>query len=151
MPLIHVKSLPFDQPFDVSSVVEGLTTDFAKELGIALEHVTATWEFLLPGHYAVAGKAVPHQPKDTHPILVEVLAPDFHSAQDVEKMLTIVASSLPQRAGVHLSNIFVIYRPAYSGRILDAGEVVRWSSTPHDAVAPPSDRTRCYASNKPRT
>lgn len=142
MPLIHVKSLPVEKSVDVSAIIEGLTRDFAKDTGIGLEHVTATWEFLLPGHYAVAGKAVPHQPQDTHPLLVEVLAPDFHSAQDVEKMLTIVASSLSLRAGIHLSNVFVIYRPAYSGKVFDAGGGVRWSSKPNDSIAPPSDRTR---------
>ncbi len=56
MPFIHVRSLPLDKSFEVAAVLEGLTKDFAKGTGIGLEHVTATWEFLVPGHYAVAGK-----------------------------------------------------------------------------------------------
>mgnify|MGYP001826102824 CR=1 FL=1 len=51
MPFIHVKSLPFETPLDIPSVVEGITKDFARDSGIALEHITATWEYMLPGSY----------------------------------------------------------------------------------------------------
>lgn len=70
MPFIHVKSLPFDEPRDMRTVVEGLTRDFAKSTGMKLEYVTATWEFLPEGNYAVAGSAALHQPKASHPVLV---------------------------------------------------------------------------------
>jgi hypothetical protein len=49
MPFILVKSLPFETPLDIPSVVEGITKDFARDSGIALEHITATWEYMLPG------------------------------------------------------------------------------------------------------
>ncbi len=126
MPFIHVKSLPFDKPFDVGVALEGLTKDFAEGTGIGLEHVTATWEFFPPGHYAVAGKAVKHQPKDSHPVLVDLLAPDFNSEEEVEKMLTTVASSISKRARVPITNIFINHRQAHAGRVFDAGEIVRW-------------------------
>ena len=57
MPFIHVKSLPFDEPRNVRAVLEGLTRDFAESTGIEPEHVTATWELLPEGYYAVAGDA----------------------------------------------------------------------------------------------
>lgn len=126
MPFIHVKSLPFSSFFDASAALEGVTRDFAKETGIGLEHVTATWEFLAPGHYAVAGKAVSRQPRGSHPILVDLMVPDFNSGATVKKMLGAVASSIAKRARVSVANVFVNLRQARSGMVFDAGEIVRW-------------------------
>ena len=100
MPFIHVRSLPFEEAFDAPHVLEGLAEDFAKGTGIDLEHVTATWEFFAPGHYAVLGRAARHQPPDSHPVLVDLLAPDFNAPAAVEKMLLTVASSLSKRAKI---------------------------------------------------
>ena len=126
MPLIHVKSLPFDEPRDVRAVLEGLTRDFAGATGVALEHVTATWELLPEGYYAVAGDAALHQPQASHPVLVELVAPDFNSPEDVENMLKAVALSISNRATVQMDNIFISYRGVSSGTVFDKGEVVRW-------------------------
>jgi hypothetical protein len=126
MPFIHIKSLPFDRPLNVSSVLEGLTKDFAKGTHIAPEHVTATWEFLLAGHYAVGGRAESHQPESSHPVLVDLLSPDFNSPEKVEKMLQVVASSISERAKIPIQNIFINHRPAHSGMVFDSGEVGRW-------------------------
>jgi phenylpyruvate tautomerase PptA (4-oxalocrotonate tautomerase family) len=126
MPFIHVRLLPFDESFDVGAVLEDLTKDFAKGTGIGLEHVTAIWEYLPPGYYAVAGKAAQHQPQDSNPVLVDLLAPDFNSAATVEKMLTTVSSSISKRAKVPITNIFINHRQAHSGSVLEAGEIVHW-------------------------
>lgn len=126
MPFIHIKSLPFDEPRHVGAALEGLTRDFAESTGIGLEHVTATWEFLPGGHYAVAGSAAHHQPQASHPVLVELVAPDFNSPEDVETMLETVASSISKLAKVQKDNIFISYRGVSSGTVFDRGEVVRW-------------------------
>src|SRR5262245_31965056 len=114
MPFIHVRSLPFRQSFDVERVVHGLARDFAKGTGIGLKHVTVTWEFLDPGHYAVAGKSARHQPRRSHPVLVDLLAPDFNSPGAVGKMMTTVASSIARRTRVSIRNIFIHHREARS-------------------------------------
>lgn len=126
MPFIHVKSLPFATPLDMRAIVEGMTKDFSKGTGVGLEHVSATWEFLLPGHYAVAGQAVAQQPATSHPVLVDLLSPDFNSPAQIEKMLRTVASSISKRANVHDANIFVNHRHAHSGAVFDGGNIVRW-------------------------
>lgn len=126
MPFIHVKSLPLDKPIDISAVIEELTKDFAEETGIGLEHVTATWEYFPQGHYAVAGKAASRQPMDSHPVLVDLLAPDFNTAEAVEKMLAAVASSISKRAKISIDNIFINHRQAQSGMVFDSGEIVTW-------------------------
>ena len=126
MPFIKVTSLPFDPPLPMPEIVEGITRDFAADTDISLEHITATWIFLAPGHYAVGGKAQAHQPQTSHPILVDLLSPDFNDAARVEKMLYTVAASISKRARIPANNIFINHRYAHSGMVFDAGKVVRW-------------------------
>ncbi len=126
MPFIHVKSLPFKRAIKMPALVEDLTKDFAKGTGIGLEHVTATWELLPPGHYAAAGKTCTEQPAASHPVLVDLLSPDFNSPEQIENMLRVVAASISKRVLVPLNNIFINHRRAHSGAVFDAGEVVRW-------------------------
>ena len=126
MPFIHIKSLPFETAIDIQSAVEAITLDFAKGTDVAAQHVSATWEFFNPGHYAVAGKAPKSQPMNSHPILVDLLAPDFHSKGHIEKMLTIVAESVSEQLGVSINNVFVNHRQAASGMVFDQGKIVRW-------------------------
>ncbi len=126
MPFIHIKSLPPAEPLDTAALLEELCADFARDTGIGIEHITATWEWLEPGHYAVGGKAANEQPVGSHPLLVDLLAPDFNADDDVERMLIAIADSLAARAGVARGNIFINQRDARSGRVFDAGEIVRW-------------------------
>lgn len=126
MPFIHIKSLPFAKSFDVGAALEGLSQDFARETGIELKHVHATWEFLQPKHYAVAGNTSERQSNSSFPLLVDLLAPDFNDAKAIELMLGCVALSLSKRVGVSRSNIFINYRQAHSGMVFDAGAVERW-------------------------
>jgi phenylpyruvate tautomerase PptA (4-oxalocrotonate tautomerase family) len=126
MPFIHIKSLPFDPPLEISAVVKGITRDFAEGSGVGLEHVTATWEFIESGHYAVAGAAPLNQPRATHPVLVDLLSPDFNPPEQVEKMLHTVAQSVSVRTGVPIGNIFINHRHARSGMVFDAGKIVKW-------------------------
>ena len=126
MPFIHIKSLPPAEPLDTAALLEQLSADFAAATGIGVEHVTATWEWLEPGHYAVGGKVAREQPAGSHPLLVDLLVPDFNAADDVERMLIAIADSLATRAGVARDNIFINQRDARGGRVFDAGEIVRW-------------------------
>lgn len=126
LPFIHIKSLPLDPPIDLCHVVERITKDIAQATGIGLEHITATWEFFQEGHYAVAGQAASRQPVASHPVIVDLLSPDFNDAAQIEKMLCAVAASISKRANVEITNIFIHHRQAHSGMVFDAGEVVEW-------------------------
>lgn len=128
MPFINITSLPFTKSLDTGAVLEGVSRDFSKATGIELAHVHATWEFLKPGHYAVAGRVRNRQPKSSHPLLVDLLTPDFNDAKAIETMLICVASSLAKRTGVSRSNIFINHRQAHSGMVFDAGSVEHWKT-----------------------
>jgi hypothetical protein len=126
MPFIHVRSLPFKTPLEMGSVLEGISHDFAENNGIAVEHVTVTWEFLLPNHYAVAGHVSETQTVTTHPVIVDLLTParSGKTQPSNRKMLLTLATSLAQRAYLPINNIFINHRYTQPGHVFDAGGIV---------------------------
>lgn len=126
MPFIHIKSLPLEGGPAISSILEGVSRDFSERMGIEIKHVTVTWEDLPSGRYASGGRTAMNQPRESHPILVDLLVPDFNPPEVVEKMLKCVASIVAGRVKIPESNIFINALQARSGQVFDAGEIVRW-------------------------
>jgi hypothetical protein len=126
VPFIHVRSLPLAGSFDVGAAVRAITRDFAVGARVEARHVTVTWEVIEPGHYAHAGKTATGQPARSHPVLVELLAPDFHDDESVERMLVTTAEAVAAQAGVPPENVFVEFRAARAGRVFDEGAIARW-------------------------
>ncbi|EAR60489.1 hypothetical protein [Neptuniibacter caesariensis] len=127
MPLICIKSLPFDSEIDVPAMIKSITEDFARGTDVSVEHITVTWEFIPERQYAVAGLMPSTQPQSgSHPVLVELHAPSFHASGSVEAMLECIAFSVSKRSGVAYSNIFIRYCKVQSGTIFDQGKLVRW-------------------------
>ena len=126
MPIIHIKSLPFEAPIDISTVLEHVGKDFAKDTGVDLNHITTTWHYFPADHYAVAGKSVYYQPLNSHPVLVDLITPDVNSDETVEKMLYSVARSISKWTDIPLNNIFISHGHTRSGMVFDSGEIARW-------------------------
>lgn len=126
MPFIHITSLPQDEGFETEATVRAVSELFAHGTGIGLEHISVTWRYLEPGHYAHAGQTTDMQQRDSHPILVDILAPDFNDAETVTRMLECTAEAIAECTGVSISNVFVAYRAAHAGRVFDGGEVMDW-------------------------
>jgi phenylpyruvate tautomerase PptA (4-oxalocrotonate tautomerase family) len=126
MPYIHIKSLEFENGLETSGVIKQVSQDFSEATGIAVEHITVTWSFLPPGHYAVAGEVADYQPITSHPLMVDLLVPDFNSSERIEQMIQKTARSLSLRAQIPIDNIFINCRVACSGQVFDGGEIVYW-------------------------
>lgn len=126
MPFVHIKSLPLSSGFQPTEIIGDICKDFSEGVGVGIEHVTVTWEYFSEGHYAVAGIVAETQPEKTHPILVDLLAPDFNSEEQVVKMLQVLGLSISSRAKVRIDNIFINHRVAHSGGVFDSGTVVQW-------------------------
>lgn len=126
MPLIQIKSLPFEQGREMGALLVGISRDFSEAVGIEIEQVSATWEFLEAWHYAAGGRAATNQPIDSHPILVDLLVPEVHPAETIETMLDSIAASIAERARIPITNIFINVRRAKSGKMFDGGKIVRW-------------------------
>jgi phenylpyruvate tautomerase PptA (4-oxalocrotonate tautomerase family) len=126
MPFIHIKSMPLTPEIDIPSTIKVISDIFSKHMGIGTEHITVTWDYFKPWHYIHSNEACEIQSANSHPVIVDMLAPDFHSGNTIEKMLKVVADSLSKNSGVPIDNIFINYREAHSGMVFDNGDIVRW-------------------------
>ncbi|MBW9263843.1 MAG: hypothetical protein K1564_19960 [Candidatus Thiodiazotropha sp. (ex. Lucinisca nassula)] len=126
MPFIHIQSLPFGQQRDISRILQRITEDFSNASGIEKQHITVTRSLLSAGHYAVSGEVSDYQPESGHPLLVEMLLPDFNSSEEIADYIQVVADSLSRHAQVPINNLFINCRLARSGQVFDAGEMVHW-------------------------
>jgi hypothetical protein len=126
MPIIQIKSLAIDNDPDIPGICRSIARDFAVALEIPPHHISVTWETLAPGHHVNADISRDRQPRDTHPILVDLLVPDFHKTDAIEKMLTSIAGAIAEHADIPGHNVFINCRYARSGMVLENGEILHW-------------------------
>lgn len=126
MPIVSVKSLPVEEAFDAPSILSIISSELALATDIEIEHIHASWEYFLPGHYAKAGNNPLAQPQKDHPVVVELFTPDFHSGELIAIMMTSIAESIALNTVIPLANIFIYHRTVCSGGVYDGGEVVTW-------------------------
>lgn len=122
MPFIH----PFKTPLDLPRVIEGVAQDFAEKTGIELHHVHTTWEFFLPRRYTKGDMTPDYQPDVHHPLIVDLLTPDFNDAKVITLMLETIAETISKRVVFPKNNIFINHRQAHSAMVFDNGEIVHW-------------------------
>ena len=126
MPFIHIKSLAFAEQYDISQTLKTLATDFSSKTGIQLDHIHSTWEFFQPGHYAKGDQLAVCQPRYNHPIIVDLLTPDFNDLSTIASMLETIADSLSRQLDFPKQNIFINHRQASSRMVFDDGKIVEW-------------------------
>jgi hypothetical protein len=133
MPFIHIKSLPQTGNIDPQSVMQQLSGRFAQEMDMHQKHITITWEVLKPDCYLNDGRFAGQQPQDSHPVMVDLLVPDFNSQSRIEKMMECIVELLAVALAIPVGNVFVHCRLASSGMVLDAGEIVKWHGAEREA------------------
>ena len=126
MPFIHIRSLPFEESFDAPRVLKQVSREFSELTGIAIEHITVTWQFLEPEHYAVAGEIAYFQPKDSHPLLIRLLVPSFNSPKNIEFMMEHIANIVSKLTSLPKDNVFIHTELAHSQQVFDSGSIVSW-------------------------
>lgn len=126
MPFINIKSLPFQQTRDIPRVIEAVARDFSENTGTELLHIHTTWEFFSPGYYAKGDKAPEYQPDSRHPLIVDLLTPDFNDIDSIAVMLETLAESISNHATFPKNNIFINHRQAQSAMVFDDGKIVQW-------------------------
>lgn len=126
MPFIQIKSLPLHKDRDIPTVLREINRDFARATGIDPLHLHATWEFFAPGHYAKGEHTPTHQPEARHPLIVDLLTPDFNNNETIRLMLQTLADSIARHLDFPINNIFINYHQAHSGMVFDDGKIVEW-------------------------
>ena len=110
----------------MGKVVEHIARSFSDSNDIDLKYVTVTWDFLPSGHYAYGGHSIDFQTRDTHPLLVDLLIPDFHSNERIAELMKSLAESISSTTGIPRTNIFITTQRARSGLVYDQGHVIEW-------------------------
>lgn len=130
MPFIHIKCLPQAGNFDLQSVMKQLSNRFAREMDLHEKSITVIWEVLKPDCYLNNGQLASEQPQDSHPVIVDLLVPDFNSQPRIEKMMECIVEVLAVTLAIPIGNVFVNCRLALSGMVMDNGEIVKWNGSP---------------------
>ncbi len=125
MPLITINALPFDPPREPGPLAREIAREFALQCNIALEHVSVIWRELPEHGYVVNGQTSTAQ-ADGFPLLVELVAPDFHKKESLQLMMKRLAWILNRKTGIAEDQILIIFRPALSGLVYDQGKIIEW-------------------------
>lgn len=125
MPILRITSLPFENQDSGSWAVE-VCQHFAASTEIPLQHVSAIWQLLPNKHYAHGGNVAYFQPRDSHPVIVDVLLPDFYALDSVENIIMASVDAVCHVSLLPANNVFVQVNRARSGAVFDEGQIVRW-------------------------
>lgn len=126
MPLIHIKSLSFETEKDIANILKDISSEFSDHMEISEKQVIVTWDTFKENHYSYQGKIAACNEQSDHPILVDLIAPDFNSRERIQEMMFTVSKGISKYANISESRIFIVYRSANSGFVLDEGNVVEW-------------------------
>ncbi len=123
MPVIQIKSLPQDNGIDTRVILKKICCRVADDLKVPKHQVWGTWEILASGNYVEGDSAPPLQPKATHPPIVNVIAFEGRSQNQINGMLRVIADELCQELKMNSGNAFITFTEAHSGRVYTGGEL----------------------------
>lgn len=126
MPYIQIKSLPFRENVNIPGVLHKIVSDFSDAMAVPAAHVTITWEYLAEGHYISEGRVSNHQMQHSHPVIIDVLAPDIESDEVIAQILETIVDCVARHVSLPRDNLFANYRYAYSGRVFEEGTLKTW-------------------------
>lgn len=125
MPFVHIKSLPVAKSgFDISDALSTVSSHLSLATDIPTEFITVTWEYFDNGHYLV-GENYGHWHDTGHPLLINILIPDFNSKSAIKRVMSSVTEALGL-LGFEKEEVFINLNLARSGMVFDRGEIVEW-------------------------
>ena len=123
MPILHIKALGQSDPLRITPALKATSVAISDVYGCSPEHVWVTWQEIQPGLYVEGEKSVDIQPENTHPPICELICFEGKSSDEIEKVLSITASTLSRELGIE-NNIFITYREVKSGQVIAGNGIV---------------------------
>ncbi len=111
---------------DLGLAVRGLTSAVADATELDPKHISVLWHTLAADTYAYQGSLADTQPAQSHPVLVDLVAPDFHRPHQIHLMMKTLAREVAGLAGVSHDNVLVVHYPVSSGHVFDQGRLLNW-------------------------
>lgn len=126
MPIIHIRSLPFQPTQNISYLVTNISNAVSQTSDIYVKHITCSWSFFESEGLAVSSITTPVQPKSTHPIMAELILPNSHSKEAAAEIMRAIASAIAELTGIEPNNIFVHTVFVEPGMVYENGQIIRW-------------------------
>ena len=124
MPILEVKALPQKDLSKIKTALKKTTVAISEVYGCKPEQVWATWDEVQPGWYVEDENVTDTQPDMTDPPIAKLTCFEGKSAEQIEDILKIAASTLSESLGIK-DNIFITYHEAKSGRVIAGNGIVR--------------------------
>ena len=103
-----------------------LAYEFSQQTGIIAEHISIGWLYFDKGHYLDNTNITDYQTKNSHPLIVELLAPDFNTPENIQAMINVLARIISNTCDININNIFIYAHTATSGQVFDDGHIINW-------------------------
>lgn len=123
MPILEIKALPQKPDIDVTACLKAICCAVADAVSIPRNHIWGTWESIKPGHYVEGDKSADVQMRSTHPPLVNVIAFEGRSQEDIETMIFATAKAVAQALAIAPENVFLTYTEVKSGKVFTGGKI----------------------------
>ena len=127
MPLITIKTLPFEQDMDVPGILKSLGLAIVEKTGLGPDRFVLSWEYLSPDHVLYQGKLAEFQPKDTHHPMVGITTLKGMQEDVRTCLMETIAVSLSGFLDMPKENICVFMNPLESGHLYVFGKFMNAS------------------------
>ena len=124
MPVINIKSLPFEDGVKIHEVLKKLNLSVASSINYKPDYIWSYWEFIKPEHYAVGNKVSAKTTKLSHSPIIEILSFEGKNKEEIERVLRTTAKVISEELDIDIGNIFITYKEVLSGMIFDGGDIV---------------------------
>ena len=126
MPIIRIESLPQEPALSIPMTCKNISRRFSELSDINEEYISVVWKTIFPEHYSEGGITVGNQPNNSHPALVSLLVPSFHSKENHNNLINALAQAISENTKLRLDNIFIHLQIAESGTVFDNCEIQHW-------------------------
>jgi phenylpyruvate tautomerase PptA (4-oxalocrotonate tautomerase family) len=124
MPVISIKSLPFEKDVNIPEILKKLNAEVANSINYSPDSIWSYWEFITPQYYAVGDKSSEKTTGSTHSPIIEITSFEGKSNESIETAMKTTAKVVSQALGIDIGNIFIVYKEAHSGMVFDGGNIV---------------------------
>lgn len=129
MPVIQIRALPQKSFVSIETTLKRLCAEVAPCLGTKPQSVFATFTPVDFAHYVEGDKKAASQPEGTHPPIIDVIAFEGRTPEQIESALVTIAKVICESFKLAPGNVFITYHEGKSGQIYTGGSV-RKRSTP---------------------
>lgn len=124
MPVFQIQALPLpeDSP-SPTHILKSLCAHISSTCKIDLEHISATWSDLQPGHYISGSYDESQTTSQSHPMIVHLTCFDQKDPEKIDLILRQSGTYLEDALNLP-GGVFILYHCANAGHVFSHGQVI---------------------------